>query len=82
MKLFDSDHLLLVTMHHIVSDGASVRVLMSELEIALHLVFAERTFELPENSLGFADYAQWQRARAADEARDAGSPTGQKRSPE
>ena len=39
LRLADDEHLLLLTMHHIASDGWSLRVLWSELEL-LYGVFA------------------------------------------
>ena len=57
------EHVLLMTMHHIVSDGWSVGVLVEELGV---LYEAYRTGEedpLPPLSIQYADYAAWQRER-------------------
>ncbi|MES2940630.1 MAG: non-ribosomal peptide synthase/polyketide synthase, partial [Pseudomonadota bacterium] len=61
LVLGDTDHVLLVTMHHIVSDGWSMDVLTGELR-ALYAAFAEgRDDPLPALPIQYADYAAWQR---------------------
>ncbi|NUR86670.1 MAG: amino acid adenylation domain-containing protein, partial [Nonomuraea sp.] len=55
------DHVLLLTMHHAITDGWSCDILFQEL-LALH---AGR--ELPPTSLQFGDYAHWQRGRTFDD---------------
>src|SRR5207247_8005545 len=52
---------LLLTMHHIVSDGWSMGVLVRELS-ALYEAYVEgRDSPLPELAIQYADYAEWQR---------------------
>ena len=54
-------HVLLVTMHHIVSDGWSIGVLVGELS-TLYAAFAEgRPSPLPELEIQYGDFARWQR---------------------
>ncbi|OAB55726.1 hypothetical protein AY599_17950 [Leptolyngbya valderiana BDU 20041] len=54
-------HVLLVTLHHIVADGWSLEVLLSE-TAALYRAFAEgRSSPLPPLDLQYGDYAAWQR---------------------
>ncbi|MDC8016187.1 non-ribosomal peptide synthetase [Tahibacter soli] len=61
LRLADDDHVLLVTQHHIVSDGWSIAVLVRELS-ALYAAFCEgRDDPLPPLSIQYADYAAWQR---------------------
>ncbi|HEX8337266.1 MAG TPA: condensation domain-containing protein, partial [Pyrinomonadaceae bacterium] len=61
LKLGEEDHALLVTLHHIVGDGWSVGVMVSELA-ALYEAFAEgRPSPLAELPFQYADYAAWQR---------------------
>ncbi|NUT40817.1 MAG: amino acid adenylation domain-containing protein, partial [Thermoactinospora sp.] len=55
------DHVLLLTMHHAITDGWSCDILFQEL-LALH---AGR--ELPPAELQFGDYAHWQRGRTFDD---------------
>ncbi|MGW0709713.1 amino acid adenylation domain-containing protein [Streptomyces sp. NPDC002643] len=68
LRLGELEHVLLVTMHHIVSDGWSLGVLVGELT-ALYGAFAEgRTDPLPELPVQYADYAVWQRDHLRGEA--------------
>jgi amino acid adenylation domain-containing protein len=61
VRLGARDHLLLMTMHHIVSDGWSTGVLLRELGI-LHQAFSQhRPSPLPELPVQYADFAVWQR---------------------
>jgi amino acid adenylation domain-containing protein len=61
IRLADDDHALLVTMHHIVSDGWSMGVLVNEFS-ALYAAFSqEQPDPLPALPIQYADYAVWQR---------------------
>jgi len=58
-----AEHVLLVTMHHIVSDGWSVDVFVRELG-ALYRAYCEDAADpLPALPIQYADYAAWQRAQ-------------------
>ncbi|MDQ7758658.1 non-ribosomal peptide synthetase, partial [Xanthomonas sontii] len=55
------EHVLLVTQHHIVSDGWSIGVLIQEVA-ALYAAFRlDQPDPLPPLALQYADYAAWQR---------------------
>ncbi|HEY0605955.1 MAG TPA: amino acid adenylation domain-containing protein, partial [Herpetosiphonaceae bacterium] len=61
LRLSAEDHVLLLTLHHIVADGWSIGVFIREL-IALYGAFAKGTTPaLPELPIQYADYAVWQR---------------------
>ncbi|HKH46212.1 MAG TPA: amino acid adenylation domain-containing protein, partial [Thermoanaerobaculia bacterium] len=62
VRLAAEDHLLLLTLHHIVADGWSVGVLIREL-LALYAAAAagNGSAELPELPVQYADFAAWQR---------------------
>ena len=61
LRLDEQQHVLLMTMHHIVSDGWSMGVLVREMA-ALYLAFSSgQPSPLPELPLQYADYAVWQR---------------------
>ena len=61
VRLGEEDHALLATMHHIVSDGWSMGVLISELS-ALYAAFSQGQEDpLPPLAVQYADYALWQR---------------------
>ncbi|HEY7768546.1 amino acid adenylation domain-containing protein, partial [Longimicrobium sp.] len=65
LRLGDEDHVLLVSMHHIVSDGWSMGVLVRELS-ALYAAYRDgRESPLPELAVQYADYAVWQRQQLA-----------------
>ncbi len=53
--------LLLVTMHHISSDGWSIGVLMTELVSLYDAYVAQKPSPLPDLEIQYADYAAWQR---------------------
>ncbi|MCP4662492.1 MAG: amino acid adenylation domain-containing protein [bacterium] len=61
LRLGDAEHVLLVTMHHAVSDGWSLGVLYRELALSYQAFSAGRTPELPELPIQVADFAVWQR---------------------
>ncbi|WP_253910536.1 non-ribosomal peptide synthetase, partial [Pyxidicoccus fallax] len=61
VRLSDTEHLLLVTMHHIVSDGWSIGVLIREVVTLYQAFVAGRPSPLPELPIQYADYAVWQR---------------------
>ncbi|MBZ4423347.1 non-ribosomal peptide synthetase, partial [Myxococcus sp. RHSTA-1-4] len=61
LKLGPSDHVLALDMHHIVSDGWSMGVLVREVA-ALYEAFTQgRPSPLPPLPIQYADYAVWQR---------------------
>ncbi|KUJ69434.1 hypothetical protein ACZ90_11100 [Streptomyces albus subsp. albus] len=68
LRLAPDEHVLLLTMHHIVGDLWSTSVAFSEL-VTLYGAYATgRDADLPELPIQYADYADWQRKRLADEA--------------
>ncbi|HEX8320035.1 amino acid adenylation domain-containing protein, partial [Longimicrobium sp.] len=70
LRLGAEDHVLLLGMHHIVSDGWSLGVLFRELS-ALYTAYREgRGSPLPELAVQYADYAVWQREQLAGEVLD------------
>jgi amino acid adenylation domain-containing protein len=61
LRLAQQEHVLLVTLHHIVADGWSLGVLVSEFN-ALYEAFREgRPSPLPELAVQYPDFAYWQR---------------------
>ncbi|MGZ4106881.1 MAG: condensation domain-containing protein, partial [Tumebacillaceae bacterium] len=61
LRLSAEEHVLLVNMHHIVTDGSSTDIFLQELS-RLYLSFVEnRPADLPELQVQYADYAHWQR---------------------
>jgi amino acid adenylation domain-containing protein len=67
LRLGEQEHILLLTMHHIVSDGWSAGVLLREVG-ALYSAFAQGLpSPLPELPIQYADFAVWQRDWLAGE---------------
>jgi amino acid adenylation domain-containing protein len=61
LRTADDEHILLITQHHIVTDGWSVGVMVQEV-MALYAAFTEGQADpLPPLSIQYADYAAWQR---------------------
>ena len=61
LKLEDAEHILLPTLHHIVSDGWSVSVLWEELTTLYKAFSRGQNSPLPELDIQYADFAMWQR---------------------
>jgi amino acid adenylation domain-containing protein len=67
IRLAGDDHVLLITMHHIVSDGWSLGIFTRELS-ALYAAFARGEADpLPPLAVQYADYTAWQRRRVDGE---------------
>jgi hypothetical protein len=61
LRLSETEYVLLFTMHHIISDGWSMGVLIKEL-VALYEAFSlGKPSSLPEILIQYADFAIWQR---------------------
>ncbi len=70
VKLDADEHVLLLTLHHIASDGWSMGVLFRELS-ALYKAFSQgEASPLPPLKLQYADYAVWQRGWLRGEVLD------------
>jgi amino acid adenylation domain-containing protein len=70
MRLGAIENVLLVTMHHIISDGWSQTILLNELSALYEAAVAGRTSPLPELPIQYADFAEWQREWLSGELLD------------
>ncbi|RMM75032.1 Pyoverdine sidechain peptide synthetase II, D-Asp-L-Thr component, partial [Pseudomonas savastanoi pv. glycinea] len=61
-RLASDEHVLVVSMHHIVSDGWSMDVMIQEFVHCYQAYCEGREPALPELPLQYADYAIWQRS--------------------
>ena len=61
MRQGERESVLLVVMHHIVSDGWSMGIFLRELATLYEAFAAGRQSPLPEIPIQYADYATWQR---------------------
>ncbi|MFF7110513.1 amino acid adenylation domain-containing protein [Pseudomonas sichuanensis] len=61
LQLADQEHVLLLTLHHIVSDGWSMNVLIDEFSRCYDAFAAGAQPQLPALPIQYVDYALWQR---------------------
>lgn len=61
LKLADNNHILAVVMHHIISDGWSLQVLLQELVALYQAQVSAQHIELASMPIQYVDYAVWQR---------------------
>ncbi|WP_313062208.1 non-ribosomal peptide synthetase, partial [Pseudomonas rhodesiae] len=71
LKLAEQEHVLLLTLHHIVSDGWSMNVLIDEFIRSYDAYERNQTPRLPPLPIQYSDYALWQRRwlEAGEQAR-------------
>ncbi len=61
MHLAEQEYLMVLVMHHIVSDGWSLSIFIQEVAILYKVLVAGLPSPLPELSVQYADFAVWQR---------------------
>jgi amino acid adenylation domain-containing protein len=61
LRLDPMDHVLVISMHHIASDGWSLGVLFRELTVLYEGFVSGHAPSLPELPIQYSDYALWQR---------------------
>ena len=66
-QLDTTDYVLALTMHHIVSDGWSMGILIQELSSLYQAFAAEEPSPLPELAIQYADFTLWQRQWLSEE---------------
>src|SRR4051794_10556775 len=62
-RLDDAEHVLLIVAHHIVCDGWSINLLLTELGVAYNAIVASEPPALAPLTLRYSDYARWERDR-------------------
>jgi len=70
LKLGEEEHVLLYTMHHIVSDGWSLGILIGEVGALYQAYISGAPSPLEELEIQYADYAKWQRQYLKEELLD------------
>ncbi len=60
-RLMPEDHIIVVTMHHIISDGWSSQVFLAEMAALYQSFKTGKPSPLPALSIQYADFAYWQR---------------------
>ena len=66
VRLADDEHVLLVTMHHIISDGWSLAVFTRELAAFYEAHTTQTPLALPTLAIQYPDFACWQHERLAN----------------
>jgi amino acid adenylation domain-containing protein len=61
IRLDDEDHVVTLTMHHIVSDGWSRGIVVREIAALYEAFCANRPSPLPDLPVQYADYSVWQK---------------------
>ena len=59
-RLADTEHILLIATHHVVTDGWSTGVFLREMAVLYPAFVAGRPSPLPELPIQYADFALWQ----------------------
>jgi amino acid adenylation domain-containing protein/non-ribosomal peptide synthase protein (TIGR01720 family) len=68
VRLAATEHVLLLTAHHLVTDGASMGLLLADLADLYGAALRGEPAALPDLPVAYADYAAWQRDRLAGPA--------------
>ncbi|HLL71284.1 MAG TPA: amino acid adenylation domain-containing protein, partial [Pyrinomonadaceae bacterium] len=71
LRVADDEHVLLLTMHHIISDAWSMGILIREVATLYEAYTRGQASPLPELPIQYADYAHWQREWLEGERLDA-----------
>ncbi len=66
-RIGPSEHLLAITIHHILADGRSVQVLQSELWAVYESLRSSQPISVAPLTLQYADFAAWQREAVSSE---------------
>ncbi|ELY22071.1 non-ribosomal peptide synthetase [Vreelandella titanicae] len=61
LRLSADVYALIVVMHHIISDGVSMQIMLDELAASYRAQMRGEPVQLPDLSIQYADYAVWQR---------------------
>jgi amino acid adenylation domain-containing protein len=67
LRLAEDEHVLMINMHHIISDDWSLGVLFREVSLLYEAFSKGNSSSLPELPIQYADYAAWQREWLAGE---------------
>jgi amino acid adenylation domain-containing protein len=70
IRLSDLEHVLIINLHHIVSDGFSKGIMFRDLSAFYGAFTAGTAPRLPELPIQYADFAAWQRERMQGEVYD------------
>ncbi|MGB5963236.1 MAG: amino acid adenylation domain-containing protein [Coleofasciculaceae cyanobacterium] len=74
LRLQKNEHILLLNLHHIVSDGWSIGVLIRELAALYEAISTASPLALPTLPIQYADFAHWQRQWLQQAGKDGCTP--------
>ncbi|MEW6495759.1 MAG: amino acid adenylation domain-containing protein, partial [Cyanobacteriota bacterium] len=74
LQLDESEYVLLLILHHIISDGWSMGVLIREIAALYTAISSQQPSSLPPLPIQYADFAHWQREWLQGEGEDKASP--------
>ena len=63
--LADAESVLIVNLHHLIADGLSIALLLEELDAGYRALLAGSALRMPEMTVQYGDFAQWQQQSAA-----------------
>jgi amino acid adenylation domain-containing protein len=63
IKKNKNQHILIISMHHIISDGWSMNIFYRELIEIYNSILENRKANLPELSIQYKDYAEWEQSK-------------------
>lgn len=72
IELADEDHVLVIVVHHIATDGASTELLFREFSAVYGALCSGGQATLPALPIQYADYAGWQRSQTEGERLERG----------
>ncbi|MBN1481964.1 amino acid adenylation domain-containing protein [candidate division KSB1 bacterium] len=61
LRVAPDDHVIFFTMHHIISDGWSISILVQEIAELYRAFVTDETPQLPPLPVQYVDFAEWQR---------------------
>ena len=68
LKLAQREYVLLLNMHHIISDGWSIGILFKEFDLLITGLAQEQEVSLPDLRIDYVDYSLWQRKKLEEGA--------------
>ncbi len=71
LRLNEDKHMLILSIHHIISDGWSIGILIRELAVLYEALSSGKPSPLPNLPIQYADFAYWQRQCLQGEALNA-----------
>jgi amino acid adenylation domain-containing protein len=70
LRVGENEHVISITMHHIITDGWSMGIFFRELTALYEAFASDAPCRLSAPAVQYADYACWQRERLTDEVLD------------